>query len=395
MTPFLFGEWTNKKEESLCVSVLFMSMQFINRISGLEAPAGKVTKKEKEHSEWYPQEAMDVVDRIVRHKRQKNGFMQYVEREREYTGIRQVEREIKKMSRYEVTLNAFLRRYGAEGVVRRIGEDVVAVQKNKGVREMLDRLPEHFVYVGGAARAALERSLGIDAYASPRDIDIAVMNKEGDKIDSSLLDAMSQRYMPEDYAHGHGVKNETVEYFETRDFTINQVFATNESVYCTMQCLLDTLRGVIRITEFERQESYQGKPYYIHPKLLAKALRLAVQRGMKIEDADVYDFQEIDTFHMALHLDRAAEQGVADAYIRELRERKQIPDAIYSVDEMLDYLEGETDFIFRCVSYSDERQEEAWLKTGCPWDAIEEEFLDSPMREGMGRRSKEKDRKTR
>ena len=34
--------------------------------------------------------------------------------------------------------------------------------------------------------------------------------------------------------------------------------------------------GILRFTEYEKKESYEGHPYYVNPKLLAKALRIAV-----------------------------------------------------------------------------------------------------------------------
>jgi hypothetical protein len=349
-----------------------------------EMPQTETKPKEESANNWYPEEHITELKNIIERQKRESGFDRYMEREKQYISIREVERDIRTMSEYEITLNAFLRRYGLEGVARRIGKDIFAIQTNDESQKMLDRLPKDFVYVGGAARAALERSLGIDAYSTPRDIDIAVMKRNENNQD--LLDELSERYMPEDFSHGYGVKKETEEYFETRDFTINQVFATREAIHCTKQCLLDTLRGVLRFTEYEKRDSYRGNLYYVHPKLLAKALRLAVVRDMKIADEDVYTFQEIDAFHIALHLDRSMEQGVDAEYIRELRDRKQIPENIQTTKELIDYLKQETSFVFRCVPKEEEKKEQEWLQEDCPWDAIEEKYQDMPLREGMGRR---------
>ena len=169
------------------------------------------------------------------------------------------------------------------------------------------------------------------------------------RADEDLMENLSEMYMPDDYKHGYGVKKENEEYFKTRDFTINEVFATKDAVYCTKQCLLDTLRGVVRFSEYEKQESWSGYPYYVHPKLLAKALRLAVTSNLKISDEGVYDVQCIDEFHMALHLDRALGQGehVARGYVEELRTKNQIPQDIFEPEDLIAYLNQYTDFVFR------------------------------------------------
>lgn len=336
---------------------------------------------------WFPNEHIDILDGIVAQQESQweheSGFQRYLAREKEYRGIREMDKTVKNMSLYDEVLTKFLARYGLEGSARKIGRDVFAIEVSEDAKRMLDKLPEDFVYIGGAARAVLERSLGVDAYATPRDIDIAVMSRN--QKSRELIDEMSKKYMPEDYSHGHGIGRETSAYFETRDFTINEVFATSEALYCTRQCLFDTLRGIIRFSECEKGVSHSGDNYSsVHPKLLAKALRLAVLRNKKLskEDESEYTFQGIDMFHMSLHFGRALEQGVGEEYTQALRERKQIPEHIKSMEQLIDYIEEETCFVFRSVPKEKALQEDAW------WSEIEKEYQDFPMHESMGRRKK-------
>ncbi|NTV44703.1 MAG: hypothetical protein HGA67_03335 [Candidatus Yonathbacteria bacterium] len=340
----------------------------------------------EERGEWFPEEDIAELDAIVERHSEKGGFRSYAEREDAARGIKETERCIAELSAYEETLRAFLDRYGVETTVRKIGGDVFAVETTNAARDILDELPAHFVFVGGTARAALERSLGVNKFSVPRDTDIVVMDKDADE---DLMADMSERYMPDDYEHGYGVKKEDEEYFKTRDFTINEVFATKEAVYCTKQCLLDTLRGVLRFAEYEKRESWDGYPYYVHPKLLAKALRLAVSSNLSLADEGVYDMQCIDEFHMALHLDRALGQGgdVARGYVEALREKNQIPQDISTPEDLVTYLNEYTDFVFRFDEPARiEEEEKAYVFTdkGTPYEhLVPEKYAEAIKKTGM------------
>lgn len=338
--------------------------------------------------EWFPEEEIAELDAIVERHRSHGGFRTYAEREAATRGVKETERRIGDLSAYEETLKSFLERYGVETTVRKIGADVFAVETTNEAKKILQTLPENFVFVGGTARSALERSLGVNKFSIPRDTDIVVMDNAFD--DEDLMADISEQYMPDDYEHGYGVKRENEEYFKTRDFTINEVFATQKAVYCTKQCLLDTLRGVLRFADYEKRDSWDGYPYYVHPKLLAKALRLAVAFDLSIADEDVYDVQCIDEFHMALHLDRALGQGkdVARGYVDELRMKNQIPQDIVEPEELVAYLNQYTDFVFRFDKKEHiEEEQRMFVDRGEQYEhLVPKEYAEAPKCEGNKKR---------
>ncbi len=318
------------------------------------------------------------MEKIVERQRKLNGFSNYVEREREHIHISEIEKRIDKISQYEESLGRLLKQYGILVPIRKISENLFSVQPSVSAKQLLSELPAGFLYVGGTARAALERSLGLHPFAFPRDTDIVF---SGEVEDCELISSLSQKFMPEDYAHGHGVKKETEEYLETRDFTINEVFVAGSVVYFTKECLLDTVRGILRFTAYEKRHSYtEGAPYYVNKKLLAKALRFAAQYDMDVIDSEPYVFQEIDSFHMALHLDRCWQTGewVAQGYVDELRERGQIPAEIQAPSDLLAYLNTTIDFVFRYAPKEEIELERRFI------DHVDMEALESlPSRTSM------------
>jgi hypothetical protein len=242
------------------------------------------------------------------------------------------ERRIRELTQYEQTLNSFLRRYGVEVNVMKVGENIFRVP-TAHVNTTLDSLPEGLVYIGGAARSVLERSLSVNMSATPRDIDIA---HDAIEIDDELKHRLSKQYMTEDYSHGHGISPLGVDYFETRDFTRNEVLFDGQDIFCTKECLLDTVRKIIRFSQREKKQRY------FETKLLAKAVRfLAQDSDMKFVEKEILLTNNIAPFYIALHLDRAIEtgNGVAEEYIRELRNHNQIPVDIHSVRALQQWID--------------------------------------------------------
>lgn len=132
------------------------------------------------------------------------------------------------------------------------------------------RLPKKgYVYKGGAARALLMRALRLDSESVPRDIDVSRL----DAIlpDADLDDHVARVFMPDDYQHGNGVEAiaDVETYLSTRDLTVNELYADDEQIVASAQCVLDTVRGILRITDYEKDE-YGGAG----PKLVAKIVRL-------------------------------------------------------------------------------------------------------------------------
>ena len=199
------------------------------------------------------------------------------------------------------------------------------------------RLPEGYAYKGGAARFLLRKSLGLKA-KKPRDIDII---RTEDKPYENADNEISEEFMPDDYAHGYGVEviDDISEYFDTRDLTINEVYSTDEIIFTTTQCLLDTTKGILRVTDFEK-ESYEG----VGPKMIAKMLRLAADELDLIDFIHNFSSEDEDfsvsLFWLALNLDRSWERGVSvtNNYFDLLKILGYIPDHIETPEEAADYL---------------------------------------------------------
>lgn len=322
-------------------------------------------------------ENFPVIERIL--KKVDRPLVKFDDLEKEHQQAAQSEEKIKKISRYEEILRNYLKLYNIDAPIKKVADGFFQLDLAESDYQ-LDKLPAGYVYHGGAARAILERKLGINQEAKPRDIDLVFA---GDDEDGELSQKLAQKYSPDDYDNGHGVQKIADDYFSTRDFTINEVLVLNDKILFTKQCLLDTVRGIIRFTDSQLQESYdEDRPYYIKPKLLAKALRFAAEKDYVLDNDEPYYFQEIGAFDMALHLDRALDTGydVARRYLESLKQKQQIPERIEDIDDLLEYLSENTDFVFRCTKLADYQAEEEFLN-----DDSFDDYDALPLRQSMKR----------
>lgn len=200
-------------------------------------------------------------------------------------------------------------------------------------------LSHDYGYKGSAARTLLLRNTQLDKYDEPRDIDIIRLAQQ-EPYDGADYE-MAKKFMPEDFAHGHGVEpiNDIETYFKTRDFTVNEVLATDTEIIATKQCILDTARHVIRLTEYEKTE--------ISNKMLSKALRIFSDFIQQYGEAEIKNIEEwrfeenfITPFWLALQLDKAFGKGseYAKQFVAQLRKKKQIPEEIKTPEEAAKYL---------------------------------------------------------
>ncbi len=228
------------------------------------------------------------------------------------------------------------------------GEITIAIKSHFAKK----KLPKGYAYKGGAARALLLRALGMNKDAEPRDLDIVRINTQEPFPGSDAK--LAQKFMPEDNRHGYGVEkiNEFTEYFQSRDFTINELYADDEKIVVSKQGLLDTIRGIIRPTEYELQ-NYPKMSY----KLMSKCIRFYSEQINKlgygtIETDKKCEPNFLPPFYMALHLDRALSisRVVAESYIEELKEKNYLPSSILDPEEAIEYLSERMtnkDFYFR------------------------------------------------
>lgn len=230
------------------------------------------------------------------------------------------------------------------------------------------RLPPGYAYKGGAARSLLLRALRIDPQSVPRDLDVVRLDET--EPFPGADDQIARDLMPEDYAHGHGVEllHDLAEYLASRDLTINELLATDEKIIATRACILDNLRGILRLTDFERKDS-QGDD----PKMMSKILRLFSEEVLRRGQAQAPDYEDwdfdrtfISPFWLALHLDKAAQKGEkhVDAFIKTLRERGQLPEHVVTAEDATDFLNrlmADRQFYFRYAPVEQYETEEALL----------------------------------
>jgi len=267
--------------------------------------------------------------------------------------VRKIEHKFENVSWNEKLLTRWLKSfYGLEVDIKE-NTDGTFLMQVVSKPDSVPQLPVGYGIKGGGARAVLRSILRVNA-EPPRDIDLVYVGQDIQDVEVSRK--LAETHMPDDLEFGHGVETLEEDYFLSRDFTWNEVLYVNGQVIFSKQCLLDTVRNIVRISEHEKKESYRGDPFFVNPKLLAKAVRfVAAARAhgnskMRLSaETDQAVEMGIDYWHIALHLNRSYEQGeiIAQEYVEELVKRKLLPATIKSAVEALHYLSEETDFIFR------------------------------------------------
>lgn len=303
----------------------------------------------------------------------------YTEFNKIRTKYLKTEHLVNKISKSEECVERLLNIYNIYDLeFRKIARDLYEIKLSS--TEDYDSLDNEYAYKGGAARSILERELGFTNIINFRDVDLL---RTVDRDFNEEDEKMALKYSPDDLKNGHGIEQLREDYFDTRDFTINELLVVNDKVILTSACLLDTARGIIRFSDYEKKrlvededelveietslsyldkyknENNQNKEkFYINDKLMAKALRFSVvqsnKRPVKLADEEVYKYLDINNFHIALHLDRALEEGidVAADYIKKLIELGQLSaednsDPKDILKNFVKMIEEEKSFIFR------------------------------------------------
>jgi hypothetical protein len=253
--------------------------------------------------------------------------------------------------------DAFIERFTIEEVLKLLLKEIPYIINSAGNIEIIYnhnsiQLPKAYGFKGGVARSILRESLGLKV-VPPRDVDIIRLDPE--PYDGSD-DDVAKEYMSQDFEFGDGVEfvEDSDSYLSTRDFTINEVYVHGSKIIATEQCVKDTIRNIIRITEREKT-LYSGDG--IGPKMKAKILRFHAEQmhaiGVSSIPEDISNEIErsfINPFWLCVQLDRAFERGVAvaDKFTSLLIDNKIIPDDIKSGTDLGDYLLSKVyDFRFR------------------------------------------------
>jgi hypothetical protein len=203
----------------------------------------------------------------------------------------------------------------------------------------------------------------------PRDVDIVRFSEMQPFRDADQL--LARKYMPDDYAFGDGVERifDRDQYFAERDFTINEVLATDTTIVATKECILDTIRHIIRLTDYE-QSRFSG---LAGDKMLAKALRFYAEGIHRYGDSEVEGIGDwqlekyfINPFWLAVQLDRAYEHNprVAQNFVDTLRTNNQLPSDITTIEEAaryILYLMGEDSFYYRFAPVAQFEREDDWV----------------------------------
>lgn len=252
------------------------------------------------------------------------------------------------------------------------------------------RLPKGYVYKGGAARALLANALELQPMVQPRDIDVARLSGTPTAQDQTIV----EQFMSDDAAlTDHEVVEEVKDnYFASRDVTINEVYADDSFIFASKQCILDTVRRIIRPTPSEL--GWDDDDERLGPKMLAKVLRFWVETIHRYGEAQLTisegQFSEafIKPFWILVQLDKALEGNhlVAVAYTEKLKSYGQIPTTIRTPEQAALYLANLVDgpaFMFRFAGRQQFAMEKAWL------DAIDDD--DRPNFENNRARRREKD----
>lgn len=220
-------------------------------------------------------------------------------------------------------------------------------------------VPVGFALIGGAARDIAFGQLRDMDGLKVRDVDI--VDFESQLLESNersdVYRKLSAKYMPDDYAHGHGVKREDPgQYFTSRDFTINQVAVVRGEegwqLRMTQQAVVDTENSIIRPTIAEH-DTKQG--YELYDKLAIKAVLLeqvlqteGLEPSIRGIDMKRYARERgANLFHIGLGIQKACDWGgeiprlFFDSLARygfvDKREHRTLVDLAYDVGEMTDF----------------------------------------------------------
>lgn len=208
-----------------------------------------------------------------------------------------------------------------------VPDEAYEVHRNTVVFEVSDEevagyppLPPGYGYKGGVARKALARTLRLPiSTAAVRDIDLLRATDTPPDHDREL----AERYMTDDLIHGDAKVEAIInprDYFTTREVTVNQAWFIDGEIEITHMGLLDTLAGIIRVTQGHLNQNF-GR---VHPIVAFKVLRFAATMQAEGREPVIPPFRvnfrrrpHPFSFFLALQLSRAFESGaeVAEIYL--------------------------------------------------------------------------------
>lgn len=190
--------------------------------------------------------------------------------------------------------------------------------------ELPTDLPAGVAVMGGTARSLARRVVTGDK-EPVRDLDLIYVPELADPdnpASNEQLDAVSAKYMADDYKYGHGVGTKRLEeYFYTRDFTINQCLVVGDKLLMTRAAYDDMQENIIRTTHDRQPREYAhvDNRTYVRALMLEAVLQEctssyptieSVMNGRYDDDGNLFP---VSGFDVALVLNKTMARGVRTA----------------------------------------------------------------------------------
>jgi len=229
------------------------------------------------------------------------------------------------------------------------------------LEEIYNDIPVGFALIGGAARDIAFGQLRHIGGIKVRDVDIVDFREHPQHTEDKniVYSYLSRKYMPADFEHGYGVKQEDHDtYFQTRDFTINQIAVIRDIdtwyLEMTRQAVIDTHAVIIRPT-VHAHDSRGGS--VLPANLAVKAVLLEqvlISEGLtpSIKSIDMKRYAQSEytnLFSIALGLQKACDWGgdMPTKFFESLTRYGFIDDMnVKTVEQLLIHIEEATSFDF-------------------------------------------------
>lgn len=185
-------------------------------------------------------------------------------------------------------------------------------------------LPAGVAVMGGTARSLARRVVTGDK-EPVRDLDliyIEELSEPDNPVSQETLEEISEKYMPDDFAYGHGIKHENLEhYFASRDFTMNQCLVVGNKLLMTRAAYDDFQENIIRPSYDRKPREYSplSDSDFMRGLLFLTVLKDCTGSYPMAEDLMSGRYDEYDEpfgvgeFQIALALNKAMSRGVRTA----------------------------------------------------------------------------------
>lgn len=242
----------------------------------------------------------------------------------------------------------------------------------------LDELPQGVGIIGGAARSIALRLL-TGEYMPVRDVDLTFFEGCGPELSYEEADELSREYMPDDYEYGYGVGTESLDdYFDTRDFTVNEVAVINGEVLMTEEAKLALINKIIKPS---CDEGDFNEKLSIKALLFQAVFQEEYGAGSIKGELD----SRISPFFIALGLNKAFQYpgGVVERFTKSLYSTNNAPK--WAMEFPVDFARNLLDEVYSFEFRGSELADEVHYPGGYKWydDFLSDVPLSSEMENGV------------